>query len=474
MKERPAFTHTMLREVMALIGLTTTGGVCWGSANMVKEAIVFSQKNKLNEILDDIKNKTHENFNHPVHLFLKGIHDYQYYSPLHPTACFGANTSEMAIEPTNVTLHAYKKQTLGLFLIELAQRLEKANLKDPVAILIEIDNHASCLGYTPEEKAWSYWDVTNMALIEVDSPIKSVTLRNHIADSYTLIDCGAPDPAIFKFYTTYHNDPILNEIINQWEGDELAAAFRIDRDILLAKTTKGDISFLVLAIKNKKCNKLAALIAAGADIHGLYYYTFLNNEKTTLLKIAIQEKNIKAVHELIRSGIDVNQTLKDGNTVLSGLSGQKDELSLNILAALLDAGAKVHDEFHSAAISGNIDLIKVFLTKGMNINKTDSMGETALSYACRFQRMSLIKYLLEQGANVNSKNNQNQRPIDFALKKNNLELVNLLFSYGLISEEKEVLHPQSLYATKFVFMPHSPSNLITSTIEPLIKDKPNF
>ena len=56
-----------------------------------------------------------------------------------------------------------------------------------------------------------------------------------------------------------------------------------------------------------------------------------------------------------------------------------------------------------AAMNGNIEMMKVLIEYGENINETDSSGQTPIFFAARSSNTEAIDFLISQGANVNIK-----------------------------------------------------------------------
>ena len=72
--------------------------------------------------------------------------------------------------------------------------------------------------------------------------------------------------------------------------------------------------------------------------------------------------------------------------------------------------------------------MEAILSRGVDINATDTDGETALH--CALQNIAVAKLLIEKGANVNAKSKAGLSPFQKALVYANKEMVNLLISAG--------------------------------------------
>ena len=62
--------------------------------------------------------------------------------------------------------------------------------------------------------------------------------------------------------------------------------------------------------------------------------------------------------------------------------------------------------------------------KGAKLDVKDKFeGETALHLASRNEHLEVVKLLIERGADINIKNNEGETPLDFAKKRPKRELV---------------------------------------------------
>ena len=72
-----------------------------------------------------------------------------------------------------------------------------------------------------------------------------------------------------------------------------------------------------------------------------------------------------------------------------------------------------------AAINNRLDVVRVLLGKGADVNKRDRAGMTPLHWAARWNSSDTIAVLLEYGASTNFMDDQGNRPIDYAQLLNN-------------------------------------------------------
>ena len=121
----------------------------------------------------------------------------------------------------------------------------------------------------------------------------------------------------------------------------------------------------------------------------------------TALMRAVSEKNLDIVKILLEAGADVNAKNSNGSTALIGARSD------NIVKLLIEAGAE--------------------------IDAQDSEGKTALmrvSNEIPIDPMNKTKVLLEAGADVDIEDNKGKTALDHAADKKCFELVKLLMRFG--------------------------------------------
>lgn len=84
-----------------------------------------------------------------------------------------------------------------------------------------------------------------------------------------------------------------------------------------------------------------------------------------------------------------------------------------------------------ASQNGHIDVVKVLLDKGADINIKNSNGVTSLIMAIQNSSMDIVKLLLDKGAEVNTvRPNDSVTPLIMALWKGNSDIIKLLLDKG--------------------------------------------
>ena len=80
--------------------------------------------------------------------------------------------------------------------------------------------------------------------------------------------------------------------------------------------------------------------------------------------------------------------------------------------------------------NGYLEIVKLLIKNGTNINKKDNSGSTPLIYACKSIDVEIVKLLVKNGANINEKDDNGNTPLIFSSYNGNLEIVKLLIKNG--------------------------------------------
>jgi len=89
------------------------------------------------------------------------------------------------------------------------------------------------------------------------------------------------------------------------------------------------------------------------------------------------------------------------------------------------------DIFLNACKNGQKGIVEAFVKKGgINYNKRDQAGCTALFYACMKGARDIVKILIDNGADVSLANNESIAPLHAVSKSGNKEIMKLLIDSG--------------------------------------------
>jgi ankyrin repeat protein len=177
------------------------------------------------------------------------------------------------------------------------------------------------------------------------------------------------------------------------------------------------------------------------------------------------------VEALLKAGADINKKSRDGNTALIKAIAAT---HVRIVRALVKSSGNMNkpEALFSAVGAGNLEIVKLFLTKdtdvnisgyaggsllmlaadgdfaivkflvesGADVNKKDDQGKTALMKAVEsFNKTNIfsIKYLIDRGADVNAVNNKGETALILAVKRGHEEMVRALLEKGSAVSPKD-------------------------------------
>ncbi len=125
--------------------------------------------------------------------------------------------------------------------------------------------------------------------------------------------------------------------------------------------------------------------------------------RTNPMKLAIRKKGFKLFDKLCKYGMDINTTDSEGNTVLL-----------------------------MAAWENNFDLLKLFLSKNADANQTNNLKQTPLMGAAKFQDgINSAKLLLAKGAKINAADKNGDTALSFAARDSKSpKMINFLLKNG--------------------------------------------
>lgn len=163
----------------------------------------------------------------------------------------------------------------------------------------------------------------------------------------------------------------------------------------------------------------------------------------SLIDIAIAHKHKKAVDYLLAQGINVNTVDKYGRSLLYNAFD-----SIDITRLLLTKGADVNkagDDGTTPLIAlpqryewnkTREEVLRLLLQYGANVNMVDNEGKTVLHWfanliephnCCNYKdAIKMIPLLLEYGADRNIKDKDDKTPLDYATANDSIEIIGLL------------------------------------------------
>ncbi|MEJ3620728.1 ankyrin repeat domain-containing protein [Brachymonas wangyanguii] len=139
------------------------------------------------------------------------------------------------------------------------------------------------------------------------------------------------------------------------------------------------------------------------------------NGKTPLIH-AIQEKSTKVLPVLLAArNIDVNATNANNETPLMiAIYTEQNDLARRLINRGAETDRYGWTPLHYAATKSNLDMVKLLLGRGADINADSPNNSTPLMMAAWMGNTDTIRYLIQRGALVWERNDLNMTALEFA------------------------------------------------------------
>ncbi|HTA45426.1 MAG TPA: ankyrin repeat domain-containing protein [Bryobacteraceae bacterium] len=129
------------------------------------------------------------------------------------------------------------------------------------------------------------------------------------------------------------------------------------------------------------------------------------DEGSTPLMRAARSGDAATMRLLLAAGADLNLATKEGNNAL-----------------MFAAGVGYRDKNTRGSEAEALEALKVCVEQGIDINKTNSKGETALHGAASRGADTIVQYLVAHGAKMDLKTGRGFTPLDIAMGKDSFSL----------------------------------------------------
>jgi uncharacterized protein len=167
---------------------------------------------------------------------------------------------------------------------------------------------------------------------------------------------------------------------------------------------------LYAAIDEGKPDGVKAALKNGADVNCTEYI----GEVTPLWR-SVYKNNKTITKILLEHGADPNKT----TNTKGGQEGTQDFLQFECMK----------DSPFLVSCWGSVEVVKLMLEYGADLEKTDDFGWSGVHFAVSSQRHAVLKLLLEKGANPEKKNKLKQSPLDIAVAEGNISATEILIKY---------------------------------------------
>ena len=144
---------------------------------------------------------------------------------------------------------------------------------------------------------------------------------------------------------------------------------------------------------------------------------------------AVENNDIRKVLSLIKNGCNINARTNCGKTVLH-LASMKgcQQIAKIFIGEGADLNAKDingYTPLHFAVIYEQIKTTSMLIQDKSNVHSSCNSGNTPLHLACA-RSLDLSKLLIDNGANINAVNVNGQTPMRFAISTNQFQIANML------------------------------------------------
>jgi len=155
---------------------------------------------------------------------------------------------------------------------------------------------------------------------------------------------------------------------------------------------------LMMAIGEGSSGIAGLLIAGKADVNAA------DKDEMTALMTACEKGDTDMVAALLKAGADIGKKSKDGDTALiKAISANHVRIVRTLVKKSWNFNRR--EALSSAVIAGNLEIVKLLLTKDTDVNTSGFAGGSLLMLAAD-DDFTMVKFLVERGAEVNKKDDE--------------------------------------------------------------------
>jgi ankyrin repeat protein len=170
-------------------------------------------------------------------------------------------------------------------------------------------------------------------------------------------------------------------------------------------------------------------------------------DQDSLLLEAVKSQNIKLVQFIIDNHANLAVKDEGGNSLLQIAISDR-YINMDLVKYLLQLPQKKvnflevknvygYDPLHISILNDNLDLVRLFVDAGANLEAKDDSGFTALHMATWYRRTEIMKYLVEQDADLEAKDDSGFTALHMATWCRHTEIMKYLVEQGADLEAKD-------------------------------------
>lgn len=205
----------------------------------------------------------------------------------------------------------------------------------------------------------------------------------------------------------------LHRAVLNWEVEKVISILEESTETIVDCPNAYGMSPLMIAAQKGYTSIVSTLIEHKADVN----YSNTSGKNSMMLACAGGHINVAA--KLFEKGASLDNKDNGGSCCLHwAVEGG----NTGCIQWLLDNGIHVdiEDDFgcspliRLACMNGNVEVAKILIDNGADVNKKDKMKKSALMAAATNGKIDLIKVLVEKGADVYAENEFGHRAVDFS------------------------------------------------------------
>ena len=178
---------------------------------------------------------------------------------------------------------------------------------------------------------------------------------------------------------------------------------------------------LISAVKTGDLESVKKLLKEEININQV------NNSGASAAIIAAEKNHFEILKHLGDAGADLNITTKMGD----GSTRAAEVGNIEMIEYLVNKGVHVGSlALIVAARSGNLDVTKLLVEAGANIDFQQRWGHTALMTAAKNGHLDVVKFLMERGTNLFLKDKNGDTAIIIATENDHAEIATMLKQAG--------------------------------------------